>query len=42
VDVGGLDLSSLDGVDAAFGAIDSGVDAGGGDGGGGDGGGGGD
>ena len=48
LDIGGLDLSGFDGVDAAFGAIDSGVDAGGGgdgggfDGGGGDGGGGGD
>lgn len=43
MDIGGLDLSAFDGVDAAFGAIDSGVDAGGGgDGGGGDGGGGGD
>jgi len=42
MDIGGLDLSGFDGVDAAFGAIDSGVDAGGGgDGGGGDGGGGG-
>ena len=43
LDIGGLDLSAFDGVDAAFGAIDSGVDTGGGgDGGGGDGGGGGD
>ena len=43
MDAGDLDLSAFGGVDAAFGAIDSGVDSGGGgDGGGGDGGGGGD